>query len=165
MEVNKKDALLILNGSEPYVILDDITDAKIKSFNCKLGYCPWIAQPELLVRANLLIGLTYIIPDQYMLHVLKWVEELKSAHVKVSKIVSKKYYKIEDYSNQYMFEVYWILQEPDAKEGLALTEDFWLLSQNSDEDSLNNVFAIGLSNPHEVAQDHDLEWKTELIKS
>ncbi|RYY78338.1 MAG: hypothetical protein EOO69_10930 [Moraxellaceae bacterium] len=155
---NDKDILIILNSPESYITLDNLIDNVIDYFDCTLGYCPWIVQPELLVKEDKLIGLTYSLPSQYIILVSNWLEKINNSHAKIKKISSSNYYNIKDYSTDYMFEVFWLNEKPDRTEGLAIVEDFWLFSKNISEKFLNNVFAIGLSNPHQVAKDHNLKW-------
>ncbi|MBH2000963.1 MAG: hypothetical protein I8H98_01680 [Moraxellaceae bacterium] len=153
-----KYIIVLLNGTAPYVSYQSLNDKEIKSLNCVFGYCSWVVQPELLVSNNILIGLSYVLPNEHFDWVSEWVNYKDSYNLRIVEIERSAYYKAEDYSCQYIFEVRWNNLEPTATESCAITEDFWLISKDETKHPFDQIFAIGLTDPQTMADDYGLNW-------
>lgn len=169
------DVLLMFNGKTlfPHIQHEDNSD-KVFS-HCYLAECFWIAQFSLLVKNDHLIGMTYWLNDEYFEQVSAWVYQWNSPYLLLKDTEKTQYYH-NGYVTQYAIEIYFTLEIPDRYEGLAMIEDRWWYLHDSvrhqhgwypkcidSEIAASNLYAIGLSDPDQIAKEYGLVWEGERI--
>lgn len=151
-------------------------DFDIAFSHCYLAECFWVAQFSLLVKNDHLIGMTYWLDDEYFEDVSAWVHQWNSPYLQLKETEKTEYYH-DGYITKYAVEIYFILQEPDRYDGLAMIEDRWWYLQDFErhqqgwypecikpEIAIPNLYAIGLSDPDQIAKEYGLVWKGERVK-
>lgn len=169
------NVLLMFNGKRlfPHIQHEDNSD-KVFS-HCYLAECFWIAQFSLLVKNDHLIGITYWLNDEYFEQVSAWLYQWNSPYLQLKDTEKTKYYH-NGYVTKYAIEIYFTLETPDRYEGLAMIEDRWWYLHDSVRDqhgwypkcidseiAASNLYAIGLSDPDQIAKEYGLVWEDERI--
>lgn len=174
--MSSDDVLLIFNNKRLFPCVKNNANYKKDFSNYYLAECFWVAQFSLLVKENHLIGIAYYLDEPYFEVVSTWVNHWKSPYMQLKDINKTIYYK-GGYLTQYVIEIYFILDEPDRYVGLGMIEDCWWYLQDNIRDqhgwymeciqpeiAIPNLYAIGLSNPTEIAKEWDLIWDPKRIK-
>ncbi|MFM6905670.1 MAG: hypothetical protein ACKOUU_06390, partial [Acinetobacter tjernbergiae] len=108
-----------------------------------------------------LIGMTYWLNDEYFEQVSAWVYQWNSPYLLLKDTEKTQYYH-NGYVTQYAIEIYFTLEIPDRYEGLAMIEDRWWYLHDS-VIAASNLYAIGLSDPDQIAKEYGLVWEGERI--